>query len=68
MSDTIGVIGQKYEDRKSKKSGYLLDRDVENKKLSFMDDNTETFQVSFAAFKSNWRKVVTAESANTVEQ
>lgn len=58
MSDTIGVIGQKYEDRKSKKVGVLLDRDVENKKLSFLDENAEPFQVSFAAFKSNWRKVV----------
>ena len=58
MSDTIGVIGQKYEDRKSKKSGVLLNRDVESKKLGFLDDNAEPFFVSFAAFKSNWRKVV----------
>lgn len=59
MSDTIGIIGQKYEDRKSKKVGTLLDRDAENKKLSFLDDNAEPFQVSYAAFKSNWRKVIT---------
>ena len=59
MNDTIGIIGQKYEDRKSKKVGILLDRDQENKKLSFLDENAEPFQVSFAAFKSNWRKVVT---------
>ena len=66
MSDTIGVIGQKYEDRKSKKVGTLLDRDVENKKLSFLGENGEPFQVSFAAFKSNWRKVVTEEPVNEV--
>lgn len=66
MSDTIGVIGQKYEDRKSKKVGTLLDRDVENKKLSFLDDNAEPFQVSYAAFKSNWRKVI-AEAPVDVE-
>ena len=59
MSDTIGVIGQKYEDRKSKKAGFLLDRDEANKKLNFLDDNAEPFQVSYAAFKSNWRKVIT---------
>lgn len=61
MSDTaIGVIGQKYEDRKSKRTGILLDRDIESKKLSFLDENSgEPFQVSFAAFKSNWRKVIT---------
>jgi hypothetical protein len=64
MSDTIGVIGQKYEDRKSKRVGTLLDRDAENKKLSFIDESGESFQVSFAAFKSNWRKVITAEPAN----
>ena len=58
MNETIGVIGQKYEDRKSKKVGTLLDRDVENKKLSFLDDNGEPFHISYAAFKSNWRKVV----------
>ena len=66
MSDTIGIIGQKYEDRKSKKVGILLDRDVENKKLSFLDENTEPFQVSFAAFKSNWRKVVDEKPAEPV--
>lgn len=59
MNDTIGVIGQKYTDRKSNKVGTLLDRDQENKKLSFLDDNGEPFQVSYAAFKSNWRKVIT---------
>lgn len=59
MSDTIGVIGQKYEDRKSKKVGTLLDRDAENKKLSFLGESGEPFTVSFAAFKSNWRKVIT---------
>ena len=66
MSDTIGVIGQKYEDRKSKKVGTLLDRDVENKKLSFLDENGEPFQVSYAAFKSNWRKVITETPAEPV--
>ena len=61
MSDTIGIIGQKYEDRKSKKSGVLIDRDVENKKLIFGNDGEDNFTVTFAAFKSNWRKVVAAE-------
>jgi hypothetical protein len=67
MSDTIGIIGQKYEDRKSKKTGVLVERDAENKKLSFLGENEESFQVSFAAFKSNWRKVVQAEPANEPE-
>ena len=66
MSDTIGVIGQKYEDRKSKKVGTLVSRDAENKKLGFLDENAEPFFVSFAAFKSNWRKVMSAEPVNEV--
>ena len=67
MSNTIGIIGQKYEDRKSKKAGVLVERDEANKKLSFLGENEESFQVSFAAFKSNWRKVVQAEPANEPE-
>ena len=66
MSDTIGIIGQQYEDRKSKKVGTLLDRDAENKKLSFLSENGEPFQVSYAAFKSNWRKVIPAEPVEEV--
>ena len=64
MSDTIGIIGQKYEDRKSKKTGILVDRDDENKKLGFLDENAEPFFVTYAAFKSNWRRVI----APAVEQ
>lgn len=68
MSDTIGIIGQKYEDRKSKKVGTLLDRDVENKKLHFIDANAEPFSISVAAFKSNWRKVIVAEPVEEVKE
>ena len=67
MSNTIGIIGQKYEDRKSKKVGTLLERDEANKKLSFLDENGEQFQISYAAFKSNWRKVVQVEPVNEPE-
>ena len=71
MNDKIGVIGQMYVDRKSNKTGTLLDRDVENKKLTFTDVDGEQFQISFAAFKSNWRKVInevpTTEVAEAVE-
>ena len=66
MSDTIGVIGQQYEDRKSKKTGILVKRDAEEKKLYFLGENAEPFNVSFAAFKSNWRKVVSEAPANDV--
>ena len=61
MSDKIGVIGQAYEDRKSKKVGVLIDRDEANKKLILGNEGEDNFTISYAAFKSNWRKVVQAE-------
>ena len=70
MSNTIGIIGQKYEDRKSKKTGVLLERDEATKKLTFIDESVEgaqPFQISYAAFKSNWRKVVQAEPVSEPE-
>ena len=67
MSNTLGIIGQKYEDRKSKKTGVLVERDEANKKLSFLDESGEQFQISYAAFKSNWRKVVPVEPATEPE-
>jgi hypothetical protein len=68
MSDkTVGIIGQKYEDRKSKKVGILLDRDEANKKLSFLGEDAQPFQVSYAAFKSNWRKVISEEPVENAE-
>lgn len=68
MSDTIGIIGQKYEDRKSKKVGTLVSRDAESKKLGLLDENAEPFYVSFAAFKSNWRKVVTEPTETVTDE
>ena len=67
MSNTIGVIGQKYEDRKSKKTGVLVERDEANKKLVLGNDGEDNFTISYAAFKSNWRKVVQAEPVNEPE-
>lgn len=59
MNDAIGIIGQKYEDRKSKKTGLLVKREEESKKLHFLDAEGNPFSISYAAFKSNWRKVIT---------
>lgn len=67
MSNTIGIIGQKYEDRKSKNTGVLLERDEANKKLIFGNGGEDNFTVSYAAFKSNWRKVVQAEPVSEPE-
>ncbi len=61
---SIGNMGQRYEDRKTKKEGILYSRDEENKRLEMMDDNGDKFFISYSAFKSNWRK---SEKADIVE-
>jgi hypothetical protein len=58
MSDkTVGIIGQKYEDRKTGKSGTLESRDDKYKTLLFKADDGSTFNISNSSFRSNWRKV-----------
>lgn len=58
MSDkTVGIIGQKYEDRKTGKSGTLVSRDDKYKTLLFTADDNSTFSISNSSFRSNWRKV-----------
>lgn len=58
MSDkTVGIIGQKYEDRKTGKCGVLESRDEKYKTLMFMGDDGRTFSISNSSFRSNWRKV-----------
>lgn len=58
MSDkTVGIIGQKYEDRKTGKCGVLESRDEKYKTLMFKADDGSTFSISNSSFRSNWRKV-----------
>lgn len=58
MSDkTVGIIGQKYEDRKTGKCGVLESRDDKYKTLMFRADDGSTFNISNSSFRSNWRKV-----------
>lgn len=69
MSDkTVGIIGQKYEDRKTGKCGVLVNRDDKYKTLEFEGDDGNHFKISNSSFRSNWRKVksevVTSEPAN----
>lgn len=58
MRDSIGKIGQKYENRKSKKVGVLVSDDGDLKVLTFQDETGEEFSVTYASFRSNWRKVI----------
>lgn len=58
MSDkTVGIIGQRYEDRKTGKCGVLESRDEKYKTLMFRGDDGSTFNISNSSFRSNWRKV-----------
>ena len=62
----IGVIGQIYEDRRTKKRGKLLERDEKFKTLLLESDDGKSFNITFGGFKSNWRKV--DEPIQTVEE
>lgn len=58
MSEVIGIIGQGYENRKTKKAGILVSRDEVKKTLHLINRETdERFDVSEASFRSNWRKI-----------
>lgn len=52
----VGIIGQMYENRKSKKIGVLESRDEKFKTLLFRGDDGSSFNVNYSTFKSNWRK------------
>jgi hypothetical protein len=58
MSDkALGIIGQRYEDRKTGKSGVLESRDEKYKTLMMKGDDGVSFSVCNSTFRSNWRKV-----------
>lgn len=52
----IGIIGQMYEDRRTKKTGKLIERDEKYKTLLFESPDGKTFNTSYGTFKSNYRK------------
>ena len=68
----IGTIGQKYEDRRTGKSGVLVDRNTKYKTLMFQADDGSSFSITNSTFRSSWRKskdIVEEENVNneTVE-
>ena len=62
----LGIIGQIYEDRRTKKQGKLIDRDEKFKTLLMESSDGKSFNISFGGFKSNWRKV--DEPVQTIEE
>ena len=62
----VGVIGQIYEDRRTKKQGKLIERDDKYKTLLLESTDGKSFNVSYGGFKSNWRSV--SEPVETLEE
>lgn len=56
MPKEVGVIGQMYEDRKTKRRGVLESRDEKYKTLMFRDEKGGSFSIVYSTFRSNWRK------------
>ena len=55
MSDVkkeVGIIGQKYEDRNSGKTGVLESRDEKRKTLMMIGEDEKGFVVSYSSFRS----------------
>lgn len=61
----VGIIGQIYEDRRTKKRGRIVERDEKFKTLLMESDDGKSFNITFGSFKSNWRKL--DEPEQTVE-
>lgn len=68
MPNEIGVIGQIYEDRKSKKRGVLESRNEKYKTLMMRDEKGGSFTIVYSTFRSNWRKYTGAEVIKTSAQ
>jgi hypothetical protein len=64
----VGIIGQMYEERKSKKLGVLESRNEKFKTLMMRDNNGTSFTVQYSTFRSNWRKYQGEEVIQTSEQ
>ena len=63
----VGIIGQMYEDRRTKKRGKLLERDEKYKTLLMESTEGKSFNITFGGFKSNWRQVEIVEPTEVVE-
>lgn len=67
MRKEVGTIGQRYENRKNKKTGILEERDEKHKQLIFKADDGSSFIVMYSTFRSDWRKVKDGESEVKIE-
>ena len=67
-ANEVGIIGQMYENRKTKKVGVLESREVKYKTLMLRDTDGKTFNITFSTFKSDWRKYAGEQIAETSTQ
>ena len=54
--ELVGIIGQKYEDRRNGQSGILISRDEKCKTLTFESSDGKSFNKSYSGFRSYMRK------------
>lgn len=64
----VGIIGQMYEERKSKKVGVLESREPKFKTLMLRDNEGKSFNITYSTFRSNWRKYQGDEVIETSTQ
>lgn len=64
----VGIIGQTYEDRKSKRRGVLESREEKYKTLMMRDVEGNSFNITYSTFRSNWRKYQGEEVIQTSTQ
>ena len=67
-ANEVGVIGQMYENRKTKKAGVLESRDEKFKTLMMRDNDGKAFNINFSTFRSDWRKYQGEEVIQTSTQ
>ena len=68
VTNEPGIIGQMYEDRKTKKRGVLEERQSKFKTLMMRDEDGKSFNITYSTFKSNWRKYQGDEVIQTSTQ
>lgn len=67
----VGVIGQMYEERKSKRLGVLESREEKYKTLLMRDPEGKSFNITYSTFHSSWRKYqgeVVVQTSTQVEE
>lgn len=71
VASEVGIIGQMYENRKTKKVGVLESREEKFKTLMMRDKDGKSFNVTYSTFRSEWRKYkgeVVVQTSSQIEE